>query len=214
MSGGGDNEIKDTQQQKDLAYVAAQGWNFSQEELAPLQQMYMDKVDATADPSRKEFISGRANLGQQSATGEAVSQITTGAASKGLDLNSGKFKSGLTDIATGAGSSGGQVASQGKFEQDSQYIKGMQSIVDIGSGQQAQAVAGLSDMASVAGANARSDATNTFNRRSANLQTLGTLAGAGARYGMQQSAPTTAAGLRLQDGGGAMVNNGNDWNNF
>lgn len=205
MSGKSDNEIKDTQQQKDLAYVAAQGWNFSQKELAPLQDLYMDKVDSMADPSRKEFIAGRANLGQQAATGEAVDQVTTGAASRGLDLNSGKFKGALTDIATGAGSTGGQVAAQGKFEQDSQHIKGMQSIVDIGSGQQAQAVAGLSDIASVAGANARSDATNSFNRRSANLQTIGALAGAGTSYMMNQ--PAATPGLNMQGQDKALYNN-------
>lgn len=214
MSGKSDNEIKDTQQSKDLAYVGAQGWNFSQEVLAPLQQKYMNDVDGMADPARKEFIAGRANLGQQSAAGEATEQVTTGAASRGLDLNSGKFKSALTDIATGSAESGGKVASQGKFEQDSQHIKGMKSIVDMGSGQQTQAVAGLSDMATVAGATARSEATNNFNRKSANLQTVGAVLGAGTRYGMQQTAPTTAAGLRLDDGAGAMVNNGNDWNNF
>ncbi|MGY8872234.1 MAG: hypothetical protein ACKVJE_17495 [Pseudomonadales bacterium] len=214
MSGGGDNEIKDTQQQKDLAYVAAEGWNFSQEELAPLQEKYMEKVDSMADPSRKEFIAGRANLGQQAATSEAVSDVATGASSHGLDLNSGKVKGALTDIATGAGKTGGQVASQGKFEQDTQHIKGMQSIVDMGSGQKTQAVAGLSDIASIAGANARSDAVDSFNERSSNLQAVGTVLGAGTRYAMKSSAPTTAAGLRLEDGAGAMVNNGNNWDSF
>ncbi len=194
MSGGGDNEIKDTPQQQYLASVAADTWNFSQQELKPLQAAYMDQVESMKDPARKDFIAGKANLGQQAAFSSGVEQITEGASSRGLDLNSGKMKGALVDMATGAAESGGQVSAQGKFSQDSQYIKGLQSVVDIGSGQQTQAVAGLADVAQVAGQNARADAMDNFNRHSSNLQTIGTIAGAGARYAMEPA----SVGLNLQ----------------
>lgn len=34
--GGGDNEIEDTPEQRYLAQVAAEKWNFAQDQLAPL----------------------------------------------------------------------------------------------------------------------------------------------------------------------------------
>lgn len=194
MSGGGDNKVEDTPQMRYLAEVAADTWNFTQEELKPLQTAYMEKVDSMSDPARKEYVAGKANLGQQGVMSEATEQVAEAASARGLDLNSGKVKSGLTDIAIGAAESGGQVSAQGQFSQDSEHIKGLQSVVDIGSGQQSQAVAGLSDVATVAGQNARADAVDKFNRRSANLQTVGTIIGAGARYGMQPSAPVTNGG--------------------
>ena len=188
MSGGSsDNKVEDTPQMKYLAQTAAEGWNFSQENLAPLQRAYEDKVESMDDQGRKDYVAGKANLGQQSAMTDAVSSVTAGASSRGIDLNSGRVKGGLTDIAIGSAESGGNVAAQGLFEQDSQYIGGLQSLVDIGNGEQTQAVAGLSDVAGLAQSNARGDAVNSFNRRSANLQTLGTLAGAGLSYGLNQT---------------------------
>ncbi len=188
MSGGSsDNKVEDTPQMKYLAQTAAEGWNFSQENLAPLQRAYEDKVESMDDQGRKDYVAGKANLGQQSAMTDAVSSVTAGASSRGIDLNSGRVKGGLTDIAIGSAESGGNVAAQGLFEQDSQYIGGLQSLVDIGNGEQTQAVAGLSDVAGLAQSNARGDAVNSFNRRSANLQTLGTLAGAGLSYGLNQN---------------------------
>lgn len=188
MSGGG-NEVEDTKQQRDLAYVAAQGWNFSQEELAPLQDKYVEMVNSMDDPARKDFVSGKANLGTQDVTGDAYEQSSASLNARGLDLNSGQAKGTLTDVAIASAESGGNVAANGLFEQDTQHIKGLQTVVDMGNGDSAQAVAGLSDVATVAGQNARSDAMTSFNRRSANLQTVGTLAGAGTRYAMQSATP-------------------------
>ena len=55
-------------------------------------------------------------------------------------------------------------------------------------GEAGEAQAGLGSIASLNAANQRQDAFNSFNRQSANLQLLGTAAGAGAGLYMNQPA--------------------------
>lgn len=216
MSGGSpDTTIKDTPEQKALAKVAAEEWNYAQEVLAPLQDLYMEQVDDFTSQDRKDYVTGKSNLGAQNAIGQGSSELVTNATANGLDMSSGKFKSALSDSVTDTAAIGGEVASRGLMDLEKGKAQGLQNVVAIGAGQETQAIAGLSDISSLSAQTARSDAYNAFNRNSANLQTLGTVAGAGANYYMNSMQPaTTATQMMTQDGGGAMVDNGNDWGNF
>lgn len=191
MSGGGDTEIKDTPEQKALAKVAAEEWNYAQEVLAPLQDLYMKQVDEFNSQERKDFVTGRANIGAQNAIGQGSSELVTNATANGLDLGSGKFKSALSESVTDTASIGGEVASRGLMDIERGKVNGLQNVVAIGAGQETQAISGMTDIAALSAQTARSDAYNAFNRNSANLQTLGTIAGAGANYYMN-STPSAA----------------------
>ncbi len=185
--GGGDTEIKDTPEQKYLAKVAAEKWNFAQDNLAPLQNEYMQQVEQMDSPGRKAYIMGRANQGTQAAIGRGAEQLGSQAQAAGIDPSSGKFKGLMMDAATDAASAGGETAARALAEQDNQKALGLQNVLAIGSGQDTRALAGLTDMSSLSAQQARSDAYGAFNRRSANLNTLGTLAGAGTRYYLNQN---------------------------
>ncbi len=89
---------------------------------------------------------------------------------------------------------------RGQFEQENQQVQGLQNIVAMGQGDAGQAQAGLSTVASYAQSDARSEAVQSFNRRSANLQLLGQVAGAGTRYGLDQMGGGGSAGLGLDTG--------------
>lgn len=214
-SGGGDTEIKDTPEQKALAEVGAEEWNYAQETLAPLQDMYMEQVDSLDSQERKDYISGNANIGMQNAIGHAGTELVSAGTANGLDLNSGKFKTALSDSMTETAAIGGDTAARGLIEQDKQKVMGLQNVVAIGSGQETQAIAGMADIADLSAQKAGNDAYNAFNRRSANLQTVGRIVGAGTSYYMNnQGAPVKASQMRMQDGGGAIANNGNNWEDF
>nr|WP_299241365.1 hypothetical protein [uncultured Halomonas sp.] len=190
--GGGDNDIEDTPEQRYLAQVAAEKWNYAQQELAPLEQAYMDDVNAMTGESRMDYIKGQASQGQLQATGEMMGQATQQLERGGIDPSSGRFQTAMSGLSLGAAQSGGETMGRGQFDQENQQIKGIQNIVAMGNGQQTQAQAGLSGVASQASADARASAVDSYNRSSANLQLLGNVAGAGARYGIQgmNSQPT------------------------
>lgn len=191
MSGGGsDNKVKDTPEQKYLAQVAAEKWNFAQENLAPLENEYMQSVESMDSEANMSYIRGRTMQAQARGLTEAANAYGKGMAQAGINPNSGRFQGEQVGLANEVAASGGETLGRAQFEQDNQKIMGMQNITAIGQGQSGQAQAGLSSLAQQSAADAIDDATNTFNRRSANLQLAGSLLGAGARFGLQPSTPT------------------------
>lgn len=193
--GGGSNSVKDTPEQRELAAVAAEKWNFAQEKLAPLENAYMESVGDMTSNANMKYIAGRTMQSQQQAISDASEQVGMQLGQAGVDPSSGRFQTSMSDIALGGASAGGETLGRAQFEQENQQIQGLQNIVAIGQGQAGQAQQGLSNIASQSAADARQSAATQFNRRSANLQLLGQVAGAGAANYMNQPAP--AQGLNL-----------------
>jgi len=183
--GGGDNDIKDTPEQKYLAKVAAEKWNYAQRKLAPLEDEYMKHVDQMDSEGNMSYIRGRTMQAQNRAMSNTQSKMAEGLAGAGVNPNSGRFLGETSGLTGDLAQSGGEMLGRAQFEQDSQKVRGLQNIVAIGQGQSGQAQAGLSRLAQESSADAISNAQNAFNRRSANLQLVGQVAGAGAGYGME-----------------------------
>ena len=195
--GGGDTTVKDTPEQRQLAQVAAEKWNFAQEKLAPLENAYMESVGDMTSDANMSYIAGRTLQSQQQAVSEASQQAGLQLSQAGIDPSSGRAQSAMSGIALGGASAGGETLGRAQFEQENQQVRGLQNIVAIGQGQAGQAQQGLSSIASQSAADARQTAANRFNRRSANLQLLGQVAGAGASSYLNK--PSPAQGLNLYD---------------
>jgi|TARA_R100001143_G_scaffold16407_3_gene18576 hypothetical protein len=199
MSGGGsesDNTVKDTPEQRYAAQVAAEKWNFAQGKLAPLEDQYMANVDDMDSAGRMSYIRGRTNQASMGNLSQGLQQLDAQLGQAGINPNSGRWLGTQADFSEQNAQQGGETMGRAQFQQKSEQIKGMQNIVAMGSGESTQSQAGLSDIAATSAADARSEATNNFNRRSANLQLLGTAAGAATNYGMSQfgSSAAPAAG--------------------
>jgi len=184
MSGSGSPTIKDTPEQRYAAQVAADKWNYSQANLAPLEDRYMANVNDMDSASRMSFIRGATNQASQNQLSQGLQQIGMQLGQAGINPNSGRWAGTQADYAEQNAQQGGDTMGRAQFQQSTEKVKGLQNIVAIGSGQSAQAQVGLSDIASQSAANAQSQAMNNFNRRSANLQLLGTLGGGAARLGL------------------------------
>ena len=196
--GGGGNTVKDTPEQRELAAVAAEKWNFAQEKLAPLENAYMEAVGDMTNPSNMSYIAGRTIQSQQQAVSIASEQAGMQLSQAGIDPSSGRAQYAMSGIALGGANVGGETLGRAQFEQEDQQVQGLKNIVAIGQGQAGQAQQGLSSIASQSAADARQSAANQFNRRNANLQLLGQVAGAGAAYGLNGAGNTPpAAGLNL-----------------
>lgn len=185
MSKGGGNDIKDTPEQRYLAQVAAEKWNFAQEKLAPLEDRYIEHVGQMDSDANKAYIRGRTMQAQTQALGQGQAEYSKGLTRAGIDPSSGRFQGDVHGLSLDVAESGGETLGRAEFEQDNQKIQGLQNVVAIGQGQSGQAQAGLSRVAQESSADAVSEAVNKFNRRSANLQLLGGVAGATTRYGME-----------------------------
>ncbi|WP_339934594.1 hypothetical protein [Vreelandella glaciei] len=193
--GGGDSKVKDTPEQRQLAQVAAEKWNYAQENLAPLENAYMESVGDMTSDANMSYIAGRTLQSQQQAVSDASEQAGMQLEQAGIDPSSGRFQTAMSDIALGGASAGGETLGRAQFEQENQQILGLQNIVAIGQGESGQAQAGLSGVAEQSAQDARQTTANRFNRKSANLQLLGQVAGAGTASYMNQ--PSQPQGLNL-----------------
>ncbi|MCE3025718.1 hypothetical protein [Salinicola sp. DM10] len=193
--GGGksDTSVKDTPEQRALAQVAAEKWNYAQQNLAPLEDSYMDAVGEMTSDSKMGYIRGQANQGQMQALSETTAQADRALTQGGIDPSSGRYGAAVSGLSLDAAHAGGETAGRGQFSQESEQLTGLSNILAMGQGQSTQAQAGLSGVASQAAADARSDAATSYNRGSANLQLLGTAAGmAGSSY-----LPSAGQGLAM-----------------
>ncbi|MNZ74013.1 hypothetical protein SAMN05216201_109101 [Pseudomonas linyingensis] len=191
MSGGGgdsDNTVKDTPEQRYAAQVAAEKWNFAQSTLAPLENEYMARVEDMDSEGRKSYVRGVASQASQAQLGNGLAEVGSQLGQGGINPNSGRWNGTQADYAEGVAQAGGETMGRAQFQNASEQVRGLQNIVAIGSGQEGRAQAGLGQIAAQSASDARGDATNSFNRRSANLQLLGAVGGAAASYGLSVGA--------------------------
>lgn len=202
--GGGDAKVKDTPEQRYAAQVAAEKWNFAQAKLAPLENEYMRRVEDMGSAGRESYIRGAANQATMATLGNAGEDVGLQLAAGGINPNSGRWQGTQGDAGLAIAGAGGETMGRGLFQQDQEQIRGLQNIVAIGAGQEGQAQVGLNQIASTSAADARGEATNAFNRRSANLQLLGQIAGAGTSYGLSGG---FGGGLNMQGQSSALTSN-------
>ncbi|MWV17573.1 hypothetical protein F3I16_16140 [Pseudomonas sp. L-22-4S-12] len=213
MSGGGkkggDNTIKDTPEQRYAAQIAAEKWNYAQEVLAPLEDEYMQRVDQFDSAGRMSYLRGVTNQSSQAQLSQGLADVGGQLGQAGINPNSGRWGGTMTDFAGESALQGGETMGRAQFQQTAEKTRGLQNVVAIGSGQAGQAQTGLSDIASQSAIDARHESANAFNRRSANLQLLGGIAGAGANFAMGKlgTSGNGSAGLNLQGQSQPLTNN-------
>lgn len=182
--GGGSDKVKDTPEQRYAAQVAAEKWNYAQTKLAPLEDEYMARVDDMDSAGRMSYLRGATNQSMMAGLGQANDQVSQQLGAAGINPNSGRWQGTLGDVTEQSAAAGGETMGRAQFQQSQEQIRGLQNITAIGAGESGQAQAGLNQIARTSAADARNSASNAFNRRSANLQLLGNLAGAGTSHYM------------------------------
>ena len=196
--GGGDNEVKDTPEQRYAAQVAADKWNFSQEKLAPLENQYMANVEDMDSAGRMSYIRGATNQASMGNLSQGLQQVDNQLGLAGINPSSGRWTGTQTDFAEQSAHQSGETLGRAQFQQGAEKITGLQNIVAMGAGQSTQAQAGLGDIAAQSAATARGDAVSSFNRKSANLQLLGAAGGAAAGLGADYLTGLKAGGAQTQ----------------
>lgn len=186
MSGGsdGDTKITDTPEQRYMAQVAAEKWNFAQDNLAPLEQEYMKRVDDLDSSSRNSYLRGVTNQASMATLGNNTEKVTQQLGQAGINPNSGRFVGTQTQLVDQSASQGGETMGRAQFQQQMEKTKGLQNVVAVGSGKETMATNGLGDIARASSRDAMNDSRQAFSRNQSNLQLLGTLAGGATRVGL------------------------------
>ena len=156
--GGGSTEVKETSAEKAQAAVVADQWRYYQNNLKQYEDLFMDKVDNLNNESNYEKVAGDAATQTSGAFGQARQKTADNLAASGIDPTSGKYQSTMKDLTNKQVSSQIDTVTKAQNDQSDKYVAGLQDVVAIGSGQEADALSGYSSLASSSAAKAQSDA--------------------------------------------------------
>ncbi|WJT09290.1 hypothetical protein [Vibrio harveyi] len=174
--GGGDNEVKETSYQKELARVASQEWNRNQDVFVPLQNQYIEYSHSMGEKPFYDKVADDTSLAFTSKYGEAQKQANKRLAAAGVDPTSGKAQAVNNELIQDKLGNENQATSQGQQDQTTAYTGNLANVAAMGRGQQTQAVNSLQDVANASGRRAEQNAINKANE----LSIPGAVAGVGA----------------------------------
>lgn len=172
--------VKETKEEQAFADIAGKKWQYYQDNFKPLEQAYMDDVEALNTDGARDFASGVAGSSTAVAFDNARKESADGLASAGINPSSGKFQSTMSKLSDYQGASSSENMAMAENSIDDQYVGGLQNVSAIGRGQSTTAQAGLGDLARSAANKAEGDAASSFNKTASTANAVGTAAGLAA----------------------------------
>ncbi|WP_051867686.1 hypothetical protein [Vibrio sp. ER1A] len=176
MSKGGDNEVKETAYQKELAKTAAKEWNRYQDKFVPLENEYIADAHKMGGQAVYDRTAQDTNTAYNAAFSNAGEQTDKHLAASGVDPTSGKRTAAQDSLINSRLEKENQSVSQADQDATNRYTNSLSNVVAMGRGQQTQAVNSLQDVARSSGQKAQNEAINKANE----ISVPGAVVGAGA----------------------------------
>lgn len=180
MGGGGDNEIKETAYEKELASIARQELAQYKSDVIPFRNKWIEDVTRkTGDMEQGVAGQVNANVAQKAARATALPV--------GIDPSSGMGRSIAPSLAVG--NVGAKAALSTNQSVRQARAGGLQSAINVMRGENVDAQHGLQSVAHDSVKEAISDAENDFATRQATASAIGSLIGTGAGMYANATAP-------------------------
>ena len=179
MGGGGDNKIEETEEQRELQKIAAEQWNDYQINMIPLENEYIKDVFNLRSPEMMEkaraFTMSSMSPEYQQLDNEATAVLNE----RGFDPSSQGYieRSKSLSEAQARGIGGGLTRTN--MEQQDRAYRGLENVMKMGSGQQGEALTGLTEIADLSGRYAQESAAKGFNKATGRRELAGSVAGMG-----------------------------------
>ena len=186
MGGGGSSEIPETEAEKAQAHIAQKRWADYENNFRPYEDMFMGRVDQMNSEQELNRASELAMTPLSRSFAREGVKISKMMQSNGVNPNSGKYKSAMGDVETSLANEKVNASSRAVSSQQDRYVSGLKNIVAMGQGQAGEAIAGMTDIASMSQKNAQNDALNDLQSRQNVQGAVGTAVGGGLRWGQEQ----------------------------
>lgn len=173
--------VKETKEEQALAEIAEAKWGYYQDNYRPIENEYMDRVDAMDSEGSYDFVKGAAGSATSAAFEKPKSQMAEQYQQAGINPNSGKYKSAMSGLSDAQGASAADSMSRAQTDQQNQFVQGLSNISAMGRGQATTAQNGMTEAAGLSSSKAASDAKDAWNNTAARNSAVGTVFGAGAQ---------------------------------
>ncbi|UKA03859.1 hypothetical protein [Photobacterium damselae] len=195
MGGRKSQEVPETTAQKTQAEVANKQWDLYENELKGFENKFIQRVDNFNSSSKMEKTKQTAGLSYASSFGHARKQLDQSMTANGVDPSSQKFQNAQANLSDDQGLELSDTVNRAQSSEQDKYLAGLQDVAAMGMGQKSDALGSIGDVANASLRKATSDAYDSFNRRAANNQLIGTVTGAGVSAGLRQLPSFKSASL-------------------
>ena len=179
MGGGGGGDIKETAEQKELAAIAAEQYQYFERELMPVRNEFIEQMRAGNDDVKYERLAGMVNTDTAALLDREMDSGMKQMAAQNIDPSSGRFSATVGNMAKEAGGITADTVNRAQVAQQDAYLSGLGNVVAMGEKKATQATAGLTDVAAMSYDHAVQRKKNSMNK-SSDMQTgLGMVVGAG-----------------------------------
>jgi len=178
MAKGGDNDVRETADEKERARIAGLQEERYTDKFLPLERDLIADIKDSR-PERQQAL-GTAAMENTRAFSAAKPKVEGSLTNAGVGLGSGRFNLAVTGLGEDEGVARGLSMVSAKDAVEDQRTAGLQSMAELGRGQQADAIQGLGEVANMSRRQAASDATISVQNRAAWGEAAGGLAAVAA----------------------------------
>lgn len=177
MGGGGDNTVEDTPERKELAKISASKYQYFENELMPVRNVWIDDMLSANDASEQQKLDSKVSVGNANVFGKQQQQAAGALNRSGANPSSGAYQRGLSELAEAQGVMGADVRSRAMSTQKDNFVKGLGSVIALGEKKSAEAVDGLNTLAGQAQQSAQDKAMSRAQDNAMVANAAGGLAG-------------------------------------
>ncbi|OBU29318.1 hypothetical protein C0Z01_00485 [Photobacterium kishitanii] len=192
MGGGGNNKVEETTAQKSAAEVANRQWEIYQNDLKGFEDNFIQRVDNYNSSQNMDKTKQDTGLAYAKSFSDSRSAANKQLTASGIDPSSSKYQQVMSEMSSEQAIEQADTVNRAQTAEQDKHMAGLQDVTAIGMGQKSESLAGMGDVATSSLRKATFDAQNAFNRRAANNQLIGTVAGAGVSAGLREVGPMSS----------------------
>ena len=189
--GGGGDEVKETDEVKELARISQERWDRYKDVYVPLENAYMKTVDSFDSEANREALTSSVAGGIKTDLSNQMTESNTQMLAGGVNPNDGAFKGISTAALTKGSAVLANAVNTANMNLGSEKINRKQGVVQMGQGQATGAVKSFADISDTAQSTAIAGAEADFNAGQSWGNLAGNVAGAYTRYGLNSPTATT-----------------------
>jgi hypothetical protein len=181
MGGGGGTNYteKEHPEERELAKIAKEQWEEYKGRYIPIENEWMKSVSGLDDEGVHASVMGRASSEFMQAHPDSLNRIQTG-----MTAGDGYRRANVADDMTKSANNLSQIKNKASLGTTDRYVRGMESIIGIGQGQETAGLQGMTDVAEQAVQGRIENSKNRFKRDQGTLDGFGSLAGGSTAFGL------------------------------
>lgn len=140
-------EIDETEEQKELAAIAVEQFDYFEGQLKPIRDFWLTETQAANDSSKLTALNGSVNADVAALTNQQLTGTQRQLNAAGIDPTSGQYQANMADVGLEMAGINAETLSRAQTAQQDNYVAGLGNAVAMGEKKSVQAIDGLNDIA-------------------------------------------------------------------